>query len=459
LLSDATIAILLPTFIVQLLERISQTSQNERTIVIIAAVVIFALIVDMELSNVADILPSNISSKSGVAAFIAVSAIYLIGQYLVLRFSKVMTSELRIRRKDVRYIDSIVSVVQITIIIVFLLIIIEIVLGGSYDLIILIGVIIISNGLNAVGMFFLFKRLLGYYKSHPDRAVLSYAISGIIISITAIVTMCFMVPILLSKPDFVSAETPVFFPTFAHGSILNILNYAYYILSIISFLSVWVGTVILLMHYSRKLGKVKFWIVMSLPLVFYLSQIFVVSLKIPIHFGESDTISFIFYYRVIFTISSTLGGLLFGQPFFLVSKIIPHHCNMHRHLIILGLGMVLFFVSGSATVYHAPFPPFGLPTVALIGISSYLMFLGLYSSTISLSEDSELYKLVRTAAKEWKFFLKLGDAEVEKTILNKVESVRQVMTKETGITPSVSLNDARDYLIEVLDEMRKDQEP
>jgi hypothetical protein len=457
-LGDATIVSSLPPSIVQILRRISQTPQNERTVVVIAAVVIFALIVDMELSNVADILDGSISSKSGVAAFIVISAIYLIGQYLLLRFSKVMTSELRTRRKDVRFIDSIVSGVQITIIIVFLLIITEITLGGSYDLIILIIVVIISNGYTAVVMLFLFKRLLGYYKSHPDHAVLSYAISGFIISISALVTIFFMVPILLSIPDFVSAETPVFFPTFAHGSILDTLNYAYYILSIISFLSVWVGTVLLLVHYSRKLGKTKFWIVMSLPLAFYLSQIFVVSLQIPFPFGELDTISFIFYYRVIFTISSTLGGLLFAQPFFLVSKIIPHHSDMHRHLIILALGMVLFFVSGSATVYHAPFPPFGLPTVALIGISSYLMFLGLYSSTISLSEDSELYKLVRTSAKEWKFFLKLGDAEVEKTILNKVESVRQAMTKETGITPSVSLNDARDYLVEVLDEMRKDQE-
>ena len=179
---------------------------------------------------------------------------------------------------------------------------------------------------------------------------------------------------------------------------LNILNYSFYILSVISFLSVWVATLILLGHYSRRLGKAKFWIVMGLPLAFYLSQIVIITLQIPLPFVKSDSVSFVFYYRVIFTVSSTLGGLLFAQPFILVSKIIPNNSNMHRHLIILGLGMVLFFVSGSATVYHAPFPPFGLPTVALTGISSYLMSLGLYSATISLSEDSQLYKLVRNSA-------------------------------------------------------------
>ena len=385
---------MLPASILQLLRGISQASRNERIVVVIAAAVIFALIIDMELSNVADILHNNISSKDGIAAFVVISAVYLIGQYIVLRFSKEITSELRTRRKDIRYIDLIVSIVQITIIIVFLLVFMEIILGGSYDLIILIIVVIASNGLTAIVMMFLFNRLLGYYKSHPDRAILSFLISAFIISVTSLVTILFMVPILLSKPDFVSPETPVFFPTFAQGSMLNILNYSFYILSVISFLSVWVATLILLGHYSRRLGKAKFWIVMGLPLAFYLSQIVIITLQIPLPFVKSDSVSFVFYYRVIFTVSSTLGGLLFAQPFILVSKIIPNNSNMHRHLIILGLGMVLFFVSGSATVYHAPFPPFGLPTVALTGISSYLMSLGLYSATISLSEDSQLYKLV-----------------------------------------------------------------
>ena len=441
-----------------LTQRISQLSLEEKIVVIIAGVLTFALVVDMELSNVADLLHTVINSQFGINTFIVISATYLAGQYILLRFARVMTADLRSQRKDIRFIDLIASAVQGFIIIIFLLLIAEMTLGTSYDLFMLILVTIVSNGLTAIVMFYLFKRLLVYYKSHYQNAILSYAISGFIISITALVTIFFMVPILLSKPEFISSTTPVIFPTFMHGSILDILNYAYYILSVISFLSVWVGTVALLSHYSKKVGKLKFWIAMTLPLAFYLGQIVIISFQIPFPFLESDTTSSILYYRVIFTISSTLGGLLFSQPFFLVSKILPHESNMHRHLLILGLGMVLFFVSGSAAVYHSPFPPFGLPTVALIGISSYLMFLGLYASAISLSEDSQLYRLIRTSAQEWKFFLKLGDAEVEKRILDKVGSVKQVMATETGIIPSVSIVDAKDYLSEVLREMANDPE-
>ena len=75
-----------------------------------------------------------------------------------------------------------------------------------------------------------------------------------------------------------------------------------------------------------------------------------------------------------------------------------------------------------------------------------MLFLGLYSCVISLSEDSELYKLIRKSAKEWKFFLKLSDAEVEKSVLDKVENVKKVMTAESGIMPSVSNTDAKKLL-------------
>ncbi len=409
----------------------------------------------MELSNVADLLQGSIGSTSGIVTFTIISCTYLAAQYFLLRYSKAITSELRSRKNDVRFMNSVVFLVQIFIIGIFALLVAEIVFGGAYDVFILILVTIVSNGLALVTMLYLFIRLFGYYRSHPQQTILIYAISGFIISTTALITIFFMVPILLTKPPLISALTGGSFPNFIPGSTLDILNYAYYVLSIISFLSVWVATVAILKHYVEKVGNAKFWLAMSLPLIFYIGQIIVISLQIPFPYLNLDQASFIFYYRVVFTVSSTFGGILFSQPFFLASKLVPNNSNIHRHLIILGIGMVLFFVSGSATVYHVPYPPFGLATVALIGTSSYLLFLGLYSCAISLSEDSQLYKLIRTSANEWKFFLKLSDAEAEKTILDKVTGIKQGMTTETGITPSISINDAKNYLRDVLDELNK----
>ncbi len=119
-------------------------------------------------------------------------------------------------------------------------------------------------------MLTLSKRLYVYYKSHKDRAILSYLISGALIAITAVVTIIFMVPIIIPKPAIITAATPVIFPSFVQGSMLDILNYVYYILAILSFLSVWIATAMLLSIYSKKLARTRYWIVISLPLLFIL---------------------------------------------------------------------------------------------------------------------------------------------------------------------------------------------
>jgi hypothetical protein len=50
----------------QLLTKISNTTLNERSVVIVTAVLIFSMIMDMELSNLADIFQERISSPIGI---------------------------------------------------------------------------------------------------------------------------------------------------------------------------------------------------------------------------------------------------------------------------------------------------------------------------------------------------------------------------------------------------------
>jgi hypothetical protein len=441
----------------QVLGKISRSSLDEKTIMVIAAVVILALVVDMELSNVADIIRKSIVSEKGIITFIVIAIVYLSGQHLIVRYAKAKTVDFRSNRKGMQFIDIVVIAVEAIIISVFVLAILEILIEGYYGIMGLIIVLTISNGLAAWLMFILSRRLYVYYKSNHDRTILSYLFSVLIFSITAVVTISIMLPVLISKPAIITSSTAITVPPHVLGSPLYVLNVTYYIINVISFLSVWVATALLLYIYAKKLGKLKYWIVISLPLIFYVSQIIVAELTVSLPPGNLDPTSFIFYYTTIFTVASTVGGILFAMPFILISRTIPRSYIMHHNLNIFGLGMALFFVAGSATVTHNPFPPFGLATVALIGISSYLLFLGLYSTAISLSEDSRLRKQIRKSAQDWKFFLKLSDAEIEKRIVDQVEAVKDSMTTDTGVAPSISIEEARDYLQEVLNEVKKGQ--
>lgn len=97
----------------QLLTKISNTTLNERSVVIVTAVLVFSMIMDMELSNLADILQKRISSPIGIFTYVVISGVYLSVQYLLLRYSKQITSDLRSRKKDVNYIETIVSILHL----------------------------------------------------------------------------------------------------------------------------------------------------------------------------------------------------------------------------------------------------------------------------------------------------------------------------------------------------------
>jgi hypothetical protein len=212
--------------VMQIMKRISESSENEKTVLVIAAVVILALIVDMELSNAADILHKSIVSENGVISFITISMIYLVGQYMLVRFAKAKTIEFRSRRKEMRFIANVVIAVKAIVISIFVLAILEILLQRYYGVAALLITITISNGLAAWIMLILSKRLDVYYRSHHDRTFMSYLVSGIIIAITALVTIVSILPVIISKPTIIMAATPVVFPSFIPGSILDILNYA-----------------------------------------------------------------------------------------------------------------------------------------------------------------------------------------------------------------------------------------
>jgi len=97
--------------------------------------------------------------------------------------------------------------------------------------------------------------------------------------------------------------------------------------------------------------------------------------------------------------------------------------------------------------------------VSFMGLASYLFYLGFYSASLSVSEDSRLRQSIRKAAiKESTQFLdSIGTAEmgqiIEKTVIAMSNATRQDMERETGIS-SLFGGDQK-YLQEALEEIRR----
>jgi hypothetical protein len=253
---------------------------------------------------------------------------------------------------------------------------------------------------------------------------------------------------------------------FAGGTVVlaaknAVLDLSYFLSSILSFILTWAATVLLLNHYSQRLGRVRYWIIVSIPLVYFLSQFITSFLNLFAPLLKSDPFFFAIFFTLIFTLSKTIGGIMFGVAFWTIAKNIAHTITISHYMIISAYGFILLFISNQAIVLvTAPYPPFGLATISFMGLSSYLILVGIYSSAISVAQDLELRKLIRKYTTESKLLDSIVSAEMEREIQNRVMKIVNEqsfkMKEETGVQSSLNEEDIKEYLEKVLSETKRE---
>ena len=182
--------------------------------------------------------------------------------------------------------------------------------------------------------------------------------------------------LLIDQPEKVYADNIVSLPIIEEGSLLSLLNYIYYYMAVSSYVVTWVITALLLKDYVIKLGKYKYWFVLSLPLIFYLSQLLVTQFGLFIPDDAASNLNFQMWFLFFYTPSSLVGGILFSVPFFLIIRKLSKTEPLRNFLRITAYGLILFFCCWFSDGLPYTLPPFGLLTVAAIGPSAYLIALG-----------------------------------------------------------------------------------
>ena len=92
-------------------------------------------------------------------------------------------------------------------------------------------------------------------------------------------------------------------------------------LSVASFIMMSVAYCILLRQYSLRLGHVRYWILVSVPLIYYLSQYITISMNLfaPM-LSSPESIMYGITLTIIFRVSISAGGVLFGIAFWSVAR-------------------------------------------------------------------------------------------------------------------------------------------
>jgi hypothetical protein len=165
---------------------------------------------------------------------------------------------------------------------------------------------------------------------------------------------------------------------------------------------------------------------------------------------------------VIFNVSKVAGGIFFGVAFWATSKTIQRDNIVRQYLIVAAVGFVLLFVADQAVVLvNASYPPLGVTSVSFMGLASYLIFAGIYSSAVSVSQDSKLRRAIRDFAikEQTRLLDSIGSAhmeqEIQKQVIMLTKRNQDKLVEESGISSSLSEDDVKVYLEQVIKEVTK----
>jgi len=412
---------------------------RDSIVFLVVSLLLVSLVVETAFIRISGFVGAS-DPRMDIKAFTALEIFCLISQIILLNFvHKKISKFIPLHKSLIRIVHKAILLTQFGIIAVLVLMLCEIIVTFRYHLVLLQTVFFISFFTAACVMSLLSSTFIIWLKSNLNRLTLTYLLASTCLSLGTIIGIVYVLVQLsdISIPDVVR---PKLFGEFVmHSNIGNpLLSDAYTIFSAIAFILLWIGTVFLLQSYRRRLGTIKYWIIMSIPLVYFLSQFEPLILNVLFSGSLANPIVFSILYVAIVVASRPIGGILFGLSFMQIARKLQHP-EVKSYMTISAIGLLLLLVSYQAQVLiTAPFPPFGLLSVSFMGLSSYLIFIGIYSSAISVSEDSRLRASIRRSVEtEVNFIENIRSAQMERAIMEKVlkiqKNISEGMREKTGI--------------------------
>jgi hypothetical protein len=416
-------------------------------------VIIGILSIDTIINQMSSGLGISVSSFGGIILFVGLGIITIICQLFILQFVTRTSLAVRSKVKHIRQMHVGVTVSQYFIMILFIYVMSDIVLTSSYSSISSLLVTIVSYLLSILLMGIFTVIFLSWYTGNRSSVlVLVYGLSfgtAVIASISLLAAWIYVfgdqMPASIlptSDPHYLKIE---------EGSNWKIFSKIYQYSDMVSFFLKWGGTALILYHYSHKIGKVKYWVLLSLP-VAYFSLVIIHHLHIYEPHEELETL--IFY--GLASLNATFGGILFYLAFRLTSKNFSSNQVFRDYLLMAGFGFMLFFSGTQGSVITTVYPPFGFATVSTFGLGTYLIVLGLYLSALSIAQDEQLRNMIKKSTlSESKFLHSIGTSAGERekviinTVIDKAKQKQKTINKDIGIETSLTEEDIKNYVKEV----------
>jgi hypothetical protein len=306
----------------------------------------------------------------------------------------------------------------------------------------------------------LFLRWLAVSKK--NYVIILYVTSFSLVSVNLVISLIYLQSLFFSTSSLPLVRPyPIYTYVimFAGFPLTESLSIIFDVLSLLSFLLMWVATAILLNQYKYRIGKMKYFILMCIPLIYYIFPfenyfgyvLFPLLLTSPVAFST--------IYVMVFSATGQVGALLFSLSFWTASSLVRNEA-VRKSLLVSSVGIAILFGSIDLTsLQYLVFPPYGLVAQAFIPLGAYLLFVGILTSAKYVSRDANLRKeFYKSAASQLNLLKSIGVSEMEKEFENKVKIIQEYSriterSSDPHLAEELEEEDAKEILREVLNEL------
>jgi hypothetical protein len=304
--------------------------------------------------------------------------------------------------------------------------------------------------------FFSFK-LFQWMKKVRNKTVLLFAISGILLAVNLLSSLIYTQASLLGiDPNYTVIDHP--------GNDNRFLTsephyyYMYLLSSIFAFFSSWTASIFLLKSYYHRFPRILFWIIMIIPLFYFISQYS----SVPIYLLQQLLIpsgQLILGYNILYTSSDAMGGILIGISFWLTGRRISNQ-KIKKYMYLSSCGYILLFTSNHLiNITNLTYPPFGISGIPYVSLSSLLILIGIYSSAISIAQDDEIRRFIKKTIMDDGVVGIIGTAESYRQVEDKLVIATRKhnidLEEASGIETTIPDDKIKEYIKIVLAETKK----
>lgn len=436
---------------------------NKLSISLLVIALFVTVIIDLSFVNINDLIyKSFIAVDLKINIFLLNSVICIFLQLYILSYILKFYNQERFMslRRFFRH-NFIICILSLLIMLSLILIgVIQMNHDNRFSTFLLILLIVISYGTSSFFLILLSILFYKWYRINNRTILLLYLVSITFILVNLVASVMLTVIKLSDEPSLVR-------PSFGATTYFVLSKYAmmdsfYEITSVLSFVSLWITSLILVINYRKKsLKNVLFIILLTLPLVnFGINYILMHFTDLVFVFGNQFSpvvisMLFVLYY----SLGKPIGGIMFGFLFWRTSKSLGYERDLVGFILLSGFGIMLLFSTDQATLLvTTPYPPFGMSTITIMVLASYLMLNGLYNSAKLVSYNNQLRQSIINATRESRILNMIGEAEKQKeleSILTKVHDSPILNDDASDVKPlEFDEEELKNYISEIVSELQ-----